>query len=232
MVDALQHRVPPGVAVSASVGAGCFAAPRAGSGRGRSARSAESRSARDCARAALALLGQHHADIPTGEGGRPVWPDGFVGSLSHCPGLRVAAVARADTARAVGIDVEPHRPIPPAVTATVTRGGEPSMLARLASSHPAVAWSTVVWSAKESIFKAWYPLTGRWVDPTACEVTVDPDRGSFEGRLVASVAAAHPDAPSVFDGRWLVVGAHLCTVVIVPCFLDATRTVRSGSRQG
>lgn len=208
LVGALQHQVPSGVVVSASASGG----PEPGL-----LRSAESRSARDCARAALAVLGRRHAEIPTGEGGRPVWPTGFVGSLSHCPGIRIAAVGRVDVASTIGIDVEPHRPVRPAVTGTIVCGGEAAMLMRLASNHPAVAWSAVLWSAKESVFKAWYPLTGRWADYTACEVVLHPDRGSFIGRVVeAGRSAVHPATQRAFAGRWLVVGSHLCSIVVVP----------------
>lgn len=216
LVAALQHRVPSGVVVSAADGA----VPGPFRGRATPAvRSAESRSARDCARAALAVLGRRHADIPTGEGGQPVWPTGFVGSLSHCPGLRVAAVGRVGVASAIGIDVEVHRPIRPAVAATIVCRSEVSMLARLASSHPAVAWSAVLWSVKETVFKAWYPLTGRWLDYAACEVVMHPDRGSFDARVVAPAdLRAQPTTPRTFAGRWVVVGAHVCTVVIVPAW--------------
>lgn len=206
--------MPPGVVVSASVGTapGPFRARPTSAGR-----SAESRSARDCAGAALAMLGQRSTDIPTGEGGQPVWPNGFVGSLSHCPGFTVAAVGRVGVASAIGIDVEVHRPIRPAVAATVVRGDDASMLTRLVSSHPAVAWSAVLWSVKESVFKAWYPLTGRWVDYTACEVVIHPDRGSFDARVVPPVGpTARSTTPRTFAGRWSVVGTHLCSVVIVP----------------
>ncbi|WP_079704493.1 4'-phosphopantetheinyl transferase family protein [Plantibacter cousiniae (nom. nud.)] len=214
VVDALRMQVPSGVVVSASVGT----APGPFGDRPTQAlRSTESRSARDCAGAALAMLGQRSADIPTGEGGQPVWPTGFVGSLSHCPGFTIAAVGRVGVASAIGIDVEVHRPVRPAVAATIVCGSETSMLTRLASSHPAVAWSAVLWSVKESVFKAWYPLTGRWVDYTACEVVIHPDRGSFDARVLAPAGPTECSTmPRAFAGRWSVVGTHLCSVVIVP----------------
>nr|WP_256430770.1 4'-phosphopantetheinyl transferase superfamily protein [Plantibacter sp. CFBP 8804] len=207
-------QVPSGVVVSASVGT----APGPFGVRPTQAlRSTESRSARDCARAALAMLGQRSTDIPTGEGGQPVWPTGVVGSLSHCPGFTIAAVGHVGVASAIGIDVEVHRPVHPAVAATIVCGSEASMLTRLASSHPAVAWSAVLWSVKESVFKAWYPLTGRWVDYTACEVVIHPDRGSFDARVVVPAGrTARSTTPRTFAGRWSVVGTHLCSVVIVP----------------
>src|SRR5262245_28830029 len=51
--------------------------------------------ARVCARAALAKLGYPPIPILPGKRGAPTWPDGVVGSMTHCAGYRAAAVARA-----------------------------------------------------------------------------------------------------------------------------------------
>src|SRR5215467_5584138 len=51
-------------------------------------------SGRLCARNLLARFGLHDAVLPAAEDGRPVWPAGFVGSISHTDDLCVAAVAR------------------------------------------------------------------------------------------------------------------------------------------
>lgn len=44
-----------------------------------------------------------------GARGEPIWPDGVVGSITHCPGLRAAAVCLARHWRGIGIDAEPER---------------------------------------------------------------------------------------------------------------------------
>lgn len=181
-----------------------------------SARIAEFRTGRGCARRALDQLGEPQTDIPIGSGGQPLWPPGFVGSLSHCAGLRAAAVARLHTVRSIGIDVELNRPLLPIVVATITRDGEASMIRDLALRNPAVAWSAVLWSAKESIFKAWYPLTEQWRDYTKCAVTIRLANGSFRGRMIeATGRVTAADIPLVFSGRWTTVGAHILTAVVV-----------------
>lgn len=50
--------------------------------------------------------------VLTGEGGAPAWPDGVVGSMTHCDGYRAAAVANAGEVRGVGIDAAHHLPFP------------------------------------------------------------------------------------------------------------------------
>jgi 4'-phosphopantetheinyl transferase EntD len=50
-------------------------------------RRAEFATARHCARNALAELEVAPAPILTGANREPVWPHGFVGSITHCPRL-------------------------------------------------------------------------------------------------------------------------------------------------
>ena len=68
---------------------------------------------RYCARLALEELGVPPVPILKGEKGEPCWPDGVVGSLTHCDGYR-GAVGRPRTTRcaSVGIDAEPHDVLP------------------------------------------------------------------------------------------------------------------------
>jgi 4'-phosphopantetheinyl transferase EntD len=150
----------------------------------------------------------------------PSWPDGIVGSMTHCQGYRAAAVARDDVLASLGIDAEPHAPLPAGVIGGVALPDERRHLARLARSHPQVAWERVLFSAKESVYKAWFPLTGRWLGFLDCAVAPDPDSGTFTAALRVPgpvVAGARVDR---FTGRWRVLegqGHELVgTAVAVP----------------
>ncbi|MEV8375650.1 4'-phosphopantetheinyl transferase superfamily protein [Kribbella sp. NPDC056861] len=122
-------------------------------------RQAEFATARHCARQALSRLGYPAAPILAGKSREPLWPDGVVGSLTHCDGYRAAAVTNSPRIASVGIDAEVHQPLPEGVDKGVTVAGEMQMLNRLAALHPAIHWGRVLFSAKESIYKTWYPLT-------------------------------------------------------------------------
>src|SRR5262249_24756139 len=61
---------------------------------------------RAAARGALRELGIADVGIQRGPGGDPLWPDGFVGAISHAPDLAVAVVGRASDYAGLGIDVE------------------------------------------------------------------------------------------------------------------------------
>ncbi|MFI7302800.1 4'-phosphopantetheinyl transferase [Micromonospora aurantiaca] len=180
------------------------------------ARRQEFVTARRCAREALARLGYAPAPIRPGPRREPVWPDGVVGSITHCAGYRAAAVAPAGTLAGLGIDAEPHEPLPDGVAGVVTVAGEPERLAALRAADPGTHWDRLLFSAKESVYKAWYPLTGRWLGFEEAELTVDPD-GRFTARILVDGTRADGGPPlDVLDGRWLVAGGLLLTAVAVP----------------
>ncbi|MDH4281639.1 MAG: hypothetical protein OEV36_03210, partial [Myxococcales bacterium] len=65
-----------------------------------------------CSRIALNRLGVAVATpIPRGEDRAPIWPKGFVGSITHTDSWCAAAVARAEDFRSIGIDLEPATPL-------------------------------------------------------------------------------------------------------------------------
>ncbi|MFJ1829925.1 4'-phosphopantetheinyl transferase, partial [Streptomyces sp. NPDC088178] len=80
--------------------------------------------ARWCARRALGELGLAPVPILKGERGAPIWPRGVVGSMTHCVGYRAAVVARRADVLTVGIDAEPHDPLPDRVLETIALATE------------------------------------------------------------------------------------------------------------
>jgi 4'-phosphopantetheinyl transferase EntD len=159
-----------------------------------------------CARQALAGLGIAPVAVPRGERGAPIWPPGVVGALTHCEGYRAAIVARAATYRSVGLDAEPDEPLPDGVLDAISLPGEREQLARLAAGP---SWERLLFSAKESVYKAWFPLTRRWLDFTECELTLAED-GTFAARLL--VAGPVPG----FRGRWVAANGLVATVIVLP----------------
>lgn len=179
-------------------------------------RRAEYATVRYCARQALSRLGYPAAPILSGKDREPIWPDGVVGSLTHCDGYRAAAVSNSLDLASVGIDAEAHQPLPDGVDEIVTVGGEIQMLARLAAEHPTIHWGRVLFSAKESIYKTWYPLTRAWLDFTECELVIDPEHGLFTGHLRVSGPHVGGTAIDRFNGRWSVMGRHVLTAAYQP----------------
>ncbi len=172
--------------------------------------------ARRCAREALGKLGHAPAPIRSGPRREPVWPAGVVGSITHCAGYRAAAVARDTDLAGLGVDAEPHDVLPEGVREAVTVAGEPDLLRRLGHDHPTVHWDRLLFSAKESVYKAWYPLTGRWLGFEDAELSIDPAAGSFTARVLVDGTRAGGGRPlTELHGRWLVARGLIVTAVTV-----------------
>ncbi|MFJ8860091.1 4'-phosphopantetheinyl transferase [Streptomyces sp. NPDC102451] len=190
----------------------------AGMGEGRRR---EFTTVRACARTALDALGHPPAPLLPDRHGAPGWPEGVVGSMTHCRGYRAAAVARREDLRAIGIDAEPHRPLRPGVMETI---GLPPELARntaLAHEDPEVRWDRLLFCAKEALYKAWFPLTGIRLSFRDAEVALlprtdalGPETGMFRADVVKVRPGYH--GPVSFEGRWsAAVGEHIVAAVVV-----------------
>ncbi len=182
------------------------------------ARAAEKRrreftTSRGCARRALAALGIPPGPVLPGEQGAPRWPPGIVGSMTHCPGYRAAAVAHAGDVRTIGIDAEPDEVLPEGVLYRVSGPGERARLGDLAATVPGRCWDRLLFSAKESVYKAWFPLTRRWLGFRDADIVFDAEGGTFEARLLTRGSGT---APAGFGGRWLACDGLLLTTVVVP----------------
>lgn len=173
---------------------------------------------RHCARTALRCLGMPLVPILPDADRAPRWPAGVVGSLTHCPGYRAAAVARSDELRTIGIDAEPHAAVPDDALELVLRDEERARLVELADVDPDVRWDRVLFCAKETVFKAWFPLTRRWLDFTDVSTTLRRD-GTFLARLQVPVPRAARADVREFSGRW-VVGRGL---VVAATWVDEPR---------
>ncbi|MFG2877693.1 4'-phosphopantetheinyl transferase [Streptomyces sp. NPDC048337] len=171
---------------------------------------------RSCARAALARLGVAPAPLLPGPGGAPRWPAGIVGSMTHCRGYRGAAVARAAELRSIGCDAEPNGPLPrPGMLDMIALPGERAWVRALGLREPSVHWDRLLFSAKESVYKAWYPLTGRWLDFEEAVVTLDPRAGTFRAELLVPGPEVDGRELTGFDGRWTADRGLLLTAVVV-----------------
>jgi len=192
-----------------------FAEERASLGDAAARRAAEFATVRTCARQALTRLGVPAVPIVRGRGGAPRWPEGIVGSMTHCRGYRAAAVAHAVDITTVGIDAEIHEPAADGVLPYIASVDERAQLQSLSRQDPHVHWDRVLFSAKESVYKAWFPLMARRLDFTEAVVTIDPDRRRFRTRLLVTGPTGPGGSLVGFDGRWLVRDGLVLTAVVV-----------------
>ncbi|BFU44835.1 4'-phosphopantetheinyl transferase family protein [Krasilnikovia sp. MM14-A1004] len=161
-----------------------------------------------CARAALARLGVAPEPILPGARGAPGWPAGIVGSMTHCAGYRAAVVARRGPVRTIGVDAEPAAALPDGVLDAIALPDEAAMVADLAAADPAVPWDRLLFSAKESVYKAWFPVAGTFLEFHQARLSIDAAAGEFTAELLV-------DGPvDRFTGRWLCDGGLVLTAIV------------------
>jgi 4'-phosphopantetheinyl transferase EntD len=197
-------------------GATLFPEEEAAMARAVPRRRGEFAAGRACARAALAQLGLPAAPILPGPRGAPQWPPGVVGTITHCDGYRASAVAHARDVLTLGLDAEPDGPLPGGVLDAVSLAEERDRLPGLAAAAPHVPWDRLLFCAKEAVYKAWFPLAGRWLGFEEAAITFAPDAGTFTARLLVPGPAVGGRPLDGFSGRWLARGGLLLAAIAVP----------------
>ncbi|WP_433575760.1 4'-phosphopantetheinyl transferase Npt [Nocardia brasiliensis] len=175
--------------------------------------------ARHCARLALAELGEPPVAIGKGERGAPIWPRGIVGSLTHCDGYRAAALGHKLRFRSIGIDAEPHAELPEGVLDSVSLPPEREWLR--ATDSP-LHLDRLIFCAKEATFKAWWPLTLRWLGFEDAHITFELEdnaigagRGTFHSQILVPGQTNDGGVPLLsFDGKWQIVDGFILTAIV------------------
>ncbi|MBL3608796.1 4'-phosphopantetheinyl transferase family protein [Rhodovulum sulfidophilum] len=155
------------------------------------------------ARAALAALGHPGGPVLPGPGRAPVWPAGAAGSISHSADI-CACLALHMAGKPVhpGVDVETvadARNLDAILKLCCT----PVDRALIAADPDRTALrATLLFSAKEALYKALYPVFREVAPFEAAELTASPSDGLLHLRLTAEL---HPSLPAgrVFALRYL-----------------------------
>ena len=171
---------------------------------------------RHCARLALQQLGLPPVPILKGDKGEPCWPDGVVGSLTHTQGYRGAVVGRSASVRSVGIDAEPHGVLPDGVLNAISLPAERYEIGALPGG---LYWDRILFCAKEATYKAWFPLTQRWLGFEDAHITFGVESsglaGTFVSRILIDPAARSGPPLNELAGRWSVGGGLALTAIVL-----------------
>ena len=195
-----------------------FPSERLSLGRAVDKRRREFITGRACARLALTQLGVPVEAIPSGGHGEPLWPDGVVGSITHCPGFRACAAARSEEFSSLGIDAEPNVPLPDGVLEQVAFGRERERVAeRSWETHGdrRVDLPRLLFSAKEAVYKAWFPLAERWLGFDDVDLSIDLESAEFRARLLVPGPVVGGAMLTEFAGRWVLEAGIIVTAIVV-----------------
>ena len=162
-------------------------------------------SGRRCVRALQKQLNISEFELPSGEFG-PIWPSDLVGSISHSRELAAATILR--DAVSVGIDIECQRRLKVDAIRRVATKEEYSRY----SVVPDFDW-TLLFSAKESVFKAFSPLARCYIGFQEVELLLDTKAQSFSVRYFGNNIDKGLFERS--EGHWSALAGHLITIVTV-----------------
>jgi 4'-phosphopantetheinyl transferase EntD len=170
---------------------------------------------RVCAHRALGQLGElATVPIASGDRGEPLWPSGVVGSITHCRGFRACAVAWKRDIHSLGIDAEVAKRLPAGVLEIIASQRERR---HILCEDPALVLDTVLFSAKEAVFKAWYPLTkerlkGHDID---IDISVDARHGGFRAQLLVAGPQLAGRELGELRGRWRIEDGIVATAMAI-----------------
>jgi len=165
---------------------------------------------RVCSRIALGRLGvATTTPVLRGEDRAPIWPPGFVGTISHTDTWCAAAVARTEDVRSIGIDLEPATPLKESLWRRVCTPKERDWLHEL--PEPGLT-GKILFSAKESVYKCQYPITTKFLGFHAVEMELGD--GSFRAVFQQEVGEFRPG--DVMSGHYLVEEGLVATACELP----------------
>ena len=179
------------------------------------ARRREYAAVRSCARACLERLGYPPVPILPGVGGAPTWPAGLQGSMTHCAGYAAAAVGPLPRICAIGIDAEPDAPLPDRVVDLVATPAEQDRLAMIQPAPDSPNWDRLLFSAKEAVYKAWFPLVGEWLDHQQAEIRFHPQQRTFTALLSRDGLTVDGRQVRRLHGRWIQERGIVLTAVVL-----------------
>ena len=171
-----------------------------------SSRAKEFSSGRHAAHLAQNAVGLKPIEISS-EGRVPIWPGNHVGAITH--DAKYAGSIVSTHLKGVGLDFERIGRIKPKLHEKLFTDFEKNWLSQQARLEA----STIVFSAKESVYKSVYPILKRYVGFLEVEIIVDWARETFDVQYKADDMTEISECET--NGFWSVSGGHVLTIVEV-----------------
>ncbi|MEP4199152.1 MAG: 4'-phosphopantetheinyl transferase superfamily protein [Aliishimia sp.] len=178
-------------------------------------RQSEYLAGRSLAQTGLRQLGYPQTDIPKGAKGAPKWPEGVSGSISHSKGTCICLLYPSSQAL-VGVDIETIAK-DRAVTAILRMAfnSQERDLAEAQTTYDIATLATLLFSAKETLYKLLFPLVGKYFGFPCAEMRDLPNSSVLRLHLTREL---HPKLPegAFFDLKYEIYDDHTVTWAIAP----------------
>jgi 4'-phosphopantetheinyl transferase EntD len=145
---------------------------------------------RGCARAALRQLGSTDVAIPSAPSGAPIWPPGFVGSISHTREIAAAVVAASQNVSGLGLDLETDDPFDDAAMVRIVCRPEELLSERDPFDPANLERGKLLFVVKEAVYKLYRPLSNAFLEFEDLSVSLDESAGVFRAELTNPQRAA------------------------------------------
>jgi enterobactin synthetase component D len=171
--------------------------------------------ARACALLGLNKLNANNKIVMRSSKRHPIWPQGFIGSISHTKDLALASIYKEGYCKSVGVDCEilikPERF--ESIKDYITRAEDLRLLNNLDCNSKLSILQTLVFSAKESLYKAISPLYEEFFGfQEAYLDKINFEEGTFSIILKTKVDKLKPYEATYF-GRFLCSDTHIITSI-------------------
>lgn len=166
------------------------------------------------AKKALRALGSDKTNVEVGRNREPLWPSPFIGSISHTSDFAICAVASQCSVKRIGLDVELVMDADLAKDIADSILVEPEYKFVSSSLAPNPLVLTLIFSAKESLFKALYPEVGYYFGFDAAQIKdIDFHTGKFTLELVQSLTPTLLSGES-FKGSFELQSRQVITMLV------------------
>lgn len=147
---------------------------------------------RIAAHAALRSIGLEPSPIGKGERGEPIWPNNIIGSISHSSEYAIAAVC-SDSFQAIGVDIEDvNTELSHDISERICLTGELAWVNSADCKDAHLRRVLSIFSAKETIYKALYPLCHKIFGFEDAHLTWVEEKKHFEAKLLTGLSDSLP----------------------------------------
>lgn len=168
---------------------------------------------RYCASQALIALGSDDTRVERNNDRSPCWPEGTCGSLSHAQDRAIACVGWQNDFCGIGIDIEKNitHGVLSSLQALVFTPQEQKLVHNL--DFPILQAATLIFSAKESVYKYIYPQTNCELAFTDISL-ISFKKGVFYAELPRREAERWPNGNCV-QGQYCFDGDFVITLIML-----------------